>query len=408
MSPSLTIIGLNFAPEPTGNAPYTTSLATNLAEMGWTVKVIAGFPHYPGWRIYEGYSGSYCRERAGRAEVLRMRHYVPRHPRFVNRMLMELDFGFKAARIDWGQPDVVLFVSQALFSSGIARFTVRFRASRPKTAIWVQDLYTRTFEEAHASASGLALPMRGIERRILASMDKVVVIHDRFRKYACEVLRLREDQVEVIRNWSHITPPFVPDRPALRGRFGWHENDVIVLHAGNMGVKQGLGNVVEAARLAESRGSSVKFVLLGGGNQRSRLETLGSGLSRLQFLDPLPDEEYSSALAAADILLVNEIPSVREMSVPSKLTSYFVTGRPVLAAVERDGATASEVIASGAGTVIRSGRPDVLLDAAESLGADPKAFESSSRNGPRYAADHLSTQAAVLGWNATLRSLLRG
>ena len=39
---------------------------------------------------------------------------------------------------------------------------------------------------------------------------------------------------------------------------------MIALHAGNMGVKQGLENVVEAARQADATRSPVRFVLLGG------------------------------------------------------------------------------------------------------------------------------------------------
>ncbi|KUG61054.1 hypothetical protein AVL61_07760 [Kocuria rosea subsp. polaris] len=406
MSSRLTIIGLNLAPEPTGNAPYTSSLATELADRGWTVKVIAGFPHYPQWQVFDGYTGTYRRESLGKAEVLRLRHYVPRRPRFLNRLLMELHFGFQVARTDWGEPDVVLFVSQALFSSGIARLTMPWRRPRTRTAIWVQDIYTRTFEEAHASASGFAVPMRWLEGRILARMDKTIVIHERFQRYVCDRFKLPLDNVEVIRNWSHIIPSHDLDRATIRQQFGWRDDEIVVLHAGNMGVKQYLDNVVEAARLAVQNAPNVRFVLLGGGNQRHHLEDLGKEVANLQFIDPLPDDQYASALAAADILLVNEKPGMREMSVPSKLTSYFVTGRPVLAAVESDGATADEVQASKAGVVVPSGDPMGLLRSAEIMGADCRAASELGAKGPLYAIERLSTEAAVRHWDSVLRDLL--
>ena len=49
------VLGLNFAPEPTGIAPYTTGLAGFLADAGHRVHVVTGQPHYPQWFLAEGY-----------------------------------------------------------------------------------------------------------------------------------------------------------------------------------------------------------------------------------------------------------------------------------------------------------------------------------------------------------------
>ncbi|WP_081615840.1 glycosyltransferase family 4 protein [Kocuria sp. UCD-OTCP] len=405
MSPKLTIVGLNFAPEPTGIAPYTTSLASRLAGAGWTVKVITGVPHYPQWRVYAGYTGAHLRASAGEADVLHLRHYVPSAPRLLNRLLMELDFGLKAARVDWGDPDVVLFVSPALFSSGIGLLAARLRRRVPRTAIWIQDLYGRGFQESHAFASALAAPMRWVEAAVVGAADKTFVIHERFQMHVQNHLGVPAKKIEIIRNWSHIVAAPNTDRATTRREFGWKDNEVVVLHAGNMGLKQHLENVVEAARLAEENGSRVRFVLLGSGNQRGHLEAFGAGASRLQFIDPLPDDLYFSALSAADILLVNELPGVREMAVPSKLTSYFITGRPVLASVESESATADEVRSSKAGILVASGNPLALLTAAETLWKNPGTASRLGENGLAYAAMQLSTDKAIRRWDETLRSL---
>ena len=66
------------------------------------------------------------------------------------------------------------------------------------------------------------------------------------------------------------------------------------------------------------------------GSQREQLAARGAGVERLTFAAPLPDGEFEAALAAADVLLLHEKPGVVEMSVPSKLTSYFTAGRPVV------------------------------------------------------------------------------
>ena len=46
----LLIVSLNYAPELTGIAPYSTGVAEHLAAFGYDVSVIAGMPHYPEWR----------------------------------------------------------------------------------------------------------------------------------------------------------------------------------------------------------------------------------------------------------------------------------------------------------------------------------------------------------------------
>src|SRR4051812_50172102 len=44
------VVGVNYAPETTGVAPYTTAVAEHLASLGAEVTVVAGMPHYPQWR----------------------------------------------------------------------------------------------------------------------------------------------------------------------------------------------------------------------------------------------------------------------------------------------------------------------------------------------------------------------
>ncbi|GAB14334.1 putative glycosyltransferase [Arthrobacter globiformis NBRC 12137] len=75
-----------------------------------------------------------------------------------------------------------------------------------------------------------------------------------------------------------------------------------MLHAGNMGKKQGLENVVAAAKHASLIGSSTRFVLMGDGNQRPALMRSGQGIANLTFIDPLPQAEFQAALSAADVL----------------------------------------------------------------------------------------------------------
>jgi glycosyltransferase involved in cell wall biosynthesis len=162
-----------------------------------------------------------------------------------------------------------------------------------------------------------------------------------------------------------------------------------------MGYKQGLENVVAAAALAHRNNRSVRFVLLGDGNQRAGLQSLAAGLSTVEFLPPVSDGEFPAALGAADVLLVNERPGVGHMSVPSKLTSYFNSGKPVLAATDAAGFTTVEIAASGAGVCVPADRPDLLLSEATRLGTDRDLASQLGEAGRRYCGELLSDEAAI-------------
>jgi glycosyltransferase involved in cell wall biosynthesis len=318
---------------------------------------------------------------------------------------MELAFGLRLMFSSWNSPDVILVVSPALFSSGLAMLAARFRRPRIPVIIWVQDLYSRGVVETSGGESRLGRVMASVESKIVRSAEGVVAIHDRFKSYLVDCLGVDPNVVRVIRNWTHVEPAPVAGLPQIRANLGWSPDDIVVLHAGNMGKKQGLENVVNAARLAQLQKSKVRFVLMGDGNQRRTLEAMAGGLDRLQLLPPLPDSQFMGALAAADALLVNELPGVKDMAVPSKLTSYFNAGVPVIAATDTGSVTAREIEVSGGGVRIAPADPLALVRAAEDLMSDPEAAQAMAASGLRFRNETLSERAALGRYDDFITSL---
>lgn len=388
------VVGLNYAPEPTGIAPYTASLCRGLVERGHDVWVVTTMPHYPEWRVRNGYRGAGLREQVSGVRVQRVRHYVPSKPQGMRRLLSELSFGMHAVLAGWERPDVAVFVSPALFASAIGQAKARLLGV--PSVVWVQDVYTLGVVEAAGSASGglLARTIERVESRVLRRAGGVCVIHDRFADVARN-LGVSRGALRVVRNWTHLPSPVPAPRSRVRSELGWGEDLSVALHSGAMGKKQDLDNVLAAARIAAAEDLPVRFVLMGNGGERARLEAAAGGLPTLQFVDPLPGDRYQDALAAADVLIVNEHPGLREMALPSKLTSYFSSGRPVVAATDRDSVTASEVEASGAGLRVEPGDPHALLQAVLDLRADPGRGTALGRAGLQYRESVLSEHAAI-------------
>ena len=388
------VVSTNYAPEHTGIGPYSTQIAEHLAASGADTHVLAGMPHYPAWRVAEGYRGRWrIRERRGGVTVHRRRHTVPPRQTALRRALFEASILAHGAvappRI---RPDVVLTQMPSL-AGGVLGGRLARQAGVPHVVV-VQDLMGAAAEQSGIQGGGRAAALAGaVEARVLRGAAVVGVVHESFVDRVT-VMGVPRSRVHVVPNWTHVQGPS-GDRERTRARLGWSDRETVVLHAGNMGLKQGLEVLVEAARLAGQEAAPVRFVLMGDGNQRAHLQRLAAGVSSLSFLPPADTAEFPEVLAAADVLAVTQKASVLDMSLPSKLTSYFMTGRPVIASVAAEGGTAQEVLRSGAGSVIAPEDPKALLAEVRALADDPGRAARLGARGPEYVEQRLSSRAGL-------------
>lgn len=396
-SKRITIVGINYAPEHAGIAPYTTQLSEHLASIGNSTRVVTARPHYPQWQVHPEYAGPPYPDEPGDVDLIRVRHYVPQPPSGLRRLLSELSFGLQSAFARWKSPDAIVLVSPALFSAWVAMLRVRTLNRSARAIVWVQDLYSVGLEETGQGGGLVGRVTKAVESWTLKRADTVVVIHQRFADIVHERLGVTHDTIEVIGNWSHVTQVNA-NRPSVRARRGWANDQTVVVHSGNMGIKQGLDNVVAAAKAADRAHAPVLFVLVGDGAQRKHLEELAAGVDRLQFVDPLPSDQFMETLESADVLLLNEAPGIGDMAVPSKLTSYFASGTPVVAATDLEGIVGQLVAESGAGIVVPAGKPELLLDAVTRIASDAALAKACSDAARDYWFTQMSQEAALGAW----------
>src|SRR5207342_163632 len=119
----LRIIGINYSPESTGIAPYTTGLAEHLASSGHEVTVVTGLPHYPAWRIAPGYGGRLALDEIRSGVRMRRRaHYVPATQTAARRAIYEGTFLVSALRAaNEGGVDAVVGIVPSLSGGILAR-----------------------------------------------------------------------------------------------------------------------------------------------------------------------------------------------------------------------------------------------------------------------------------------------
>lgn len=394
------IVGINYWPEPTGIAPYTTAVAEHLAERGAFVEVLTGLPSYPSWTVPERYKrGWRFREPRNGVRVTRLKHAVPHRQDALRRACYEFSFlAHVLAARPTRRPDVVVGITPALGGAVAAgRIARRYRS---RLVLVVQDLLGAAASQSGiAGGTKVATAVRRLESQALRQADAVVVVADAFRRQL-EAYGVPPSRLSTIRNWAHVAVPR-GDRAQTRDSLGWGPDLKVALHTGNMGLKQDLGNIVEAARLSAER-PDLRWVLMGEGSQKAALVEQAAGLTNLQILPLCSSDEYAGILAASDVLLLNERAGVTDMSLPSKLTSYFMSGRPVVAAVPPGGSSAAELARAGAPSPVAPGNAAELVAAVSRICASPEQADRCGRAAFDYAQKHLTREAGLAMFESVL------
>jgi len=404
------LVCTNYWPEPAGIAVYTTDLAETLGTKGHQVTVLTSLPHYPWWRVPSEFAhlgegtGTY-----NEVSVIRAKHLVPPKMNALLRMRFETSLWWNLRRVSktmlGNDYDMVIAciptVAAGIIGKGIAKtLGVPF-------GLIVQDL-----SGAGAKQSGLrggaviSTIAHAVEGSALYEADSLVVVSPAMRDVVIG-LGVPESRITQITNYSARTISNV-DRTTARSILGWLPDDFVVIHTGNMGAKQDLENVVRAANSLKGF-SKIRIHLVGHGNQESKLKALCLGKSNISILPAVSDEDYSALLSAADLLLVNERSTQMDMSLPSKLTSYLYSERPVLAAVPRGGATWKFL--DGIAELVEAGKPSLLARAIEDLSQDPEKRKQLASKGLEFARKNLDAEIGrrkYLDWVNSLIQSKRG
>lgn len=401
------VCGINYWPEESGNAPYTTGLAEHLFALGADVTVLAGMPYYPTWTVNAPYSGQWAMtEHRNGVVVKRLRQYVPKQQSAVRRAITEISYMAHVINlIKSARPDGILCYVPMV--SGAAVAAVASMRHNVPFGVIIQDLSGLAAAQTGVKGGGkVSRITNGLEGVLLRRAASVAIVAEGFRPHV-EAMGVVPEKIMRVRNWTHISQPNAI-RLDTRVRLGIPEDAWVALHAGNMGLKQGLENIIDTARLAKLSGDRTLFVLVGDGNQRTFLREQSAGLDNLLFFPPQPEAEFGNVLACADVLLVNQKPTVVDMCLPGKLTSYLAVGRPVVAAVAPMSDTAIELNRAHAGIVVPAGQPPALLAAINALEHDPCMRHQLAQRGKAFALQHLTADSALHGLEGFLTTIVAG
>jgi glycosyltransferase involved in cell wall biosynthesis len=168
--------------------------------------------------------------------------------------------------------------------------------------------------------------------------------------------------------------------PALQLTSGFN-----VVFAGNLGTVQALETLLDAAEILLPY-EDIHFVFIGSGSRSVWLDAQVTlrRLSNVGLPGRFPAEAMPGILAQASVLLVSLVRSpIMSQTVPGKVQAYLAAGRPIIAALDGEGARV--VLESGAGMACPSEDSAALVQAILKLRATPAvALQRMGEAGRRY------------------------
>ena len=412
------IHGINFSPELTGIGKYSGEMAEWLAACGHEVHVVTAPPYYPQWKIAEGHANSWRKEKIslgpalhqswGSIMVFRCPLWVPSKPSGMKRILHLASFAISSfpvmlAQVFW-RPDVVLVVEPPFFCAPQAWLVARL--SGGKAWLHIQDYEVdAAFDLGLLRGKAVRALVSGCERWLMRRFDRVSSISQRMLERAL-AKGVTTERVMFFPNWVDLASGLRIEERGLsqyRLQLGIAEDAVVALYSGNMGGKQGLEILAQAASLLRDE-PHIMFVFCGNGAGRADLLALCDGLLNVRFMDLQPMARLGELLGFADIHLLPQRADAADLVMPSKLTGMLASGRPVVATANR-GTELAEVVVS-CGLVVSPEQPQAFAEAIVRLASDMPLRARLGAAGRVYAETNMSKSAVLANFEVELQKLI--
>ena len=378
--------GINYAPEFTGIAPHSVALCEFLHARGHDAQMVTTFPYYPTWRKRpEDHGKLYRTDRINGVPVHRCWHFVPLQVSALKRILHEATFVLTSSLrvLSLRRADVMVVVSPPLLLGAAAwlagkikgaPFVFHVQDMQPDAAVGLGMLragwFIRALYELEAFAYRSAAGVSGITQGMLVKFRRKGVPEKKLIYFPNAISLAQEGST--------------PKRGEFRRQNGLAAEAFLAVYAGNLGVKQGLDVLIEAARLLRNR--QIQIVICGDGAQR---EVLAEQARRLELpnVTMLPLQQgadYNSLLEDADLCFITQQSGSGNSFFPSKLLGLLAQSKPVITVADPESELAEAVVAGGFGLNIPPGRPEEVAAVLDELAGDSARLQAFGAAGRIY------------------------
>ena len=403
------VYAINYAPELISTGKYTSEMCEWLSARGHEVRVVTAQPYYPDWKIFDGYKAwCYKTEIINNVKVMHCPLWVPHKPTGLGRIFHLLSFAISSffrliTQITW-KPNIIFFVEPSVFC-----FPNAFLFSKLTKAIPI--LHIQDFEVNAAFKLGILKSQ--LMRKILTMFEGyfikkcklVSTISPNMQKKLLK-MGVPEDKAVFFPNWVDIDliKPLAGSSK-LRKDLNLSDKDIICFYSGNLGKKQGLEIIIDAADKLNDKQHLV-FVIGGAGPYKEKLHQLISArkITNIIWLPLQPLFRLNELLNLADIHLLPQREEAADLVMPSKLSGMLASERPIVATA-LPGTQLYNVV-KNTGRVTKPGDVTSFVAAIEKLADDFEYRKKLGENARKYAEDNLDKEVILNTYERHLNRLI--
>ena len=370
-------------------------LAEDLAR-SHEVQVVAGYPSY---------SADSTNFQPIGVEVVRVRSTTFARTSIVGRLVNYATFSaaaaLRACRLP--RPDLVVAMTDPPIIGLVGLLAAR-RYRRPLVQI-SHDVYPDIAMALGRMRSSLLQRLWRRANGLVRSGAESIIVVGRDMRERLVADAVDPAKIEVIPTWASPQALDPVARAATRRTMGWDDR-FVVMHAGNAGLAQNLGVLLDAA--SELRDEhDILLVILGDGAAKPAMQARAAreGMSNIVFLPHRPKDEAQRLMQAADLHVVTLVPGLWGCAAPSKTYGIMAAGRPFVAVVDAGSEPARIVSDFDCGEHVLAGDATGLAAAVRRLRGSK--LDEAGHRGLVAFREHYTRESATRATQAHLERVVQ-
>ena len=385
MQKHILIISAVFPPEQVTSALMTYDIAKELSKKN-RVTVLRPRPTRPTGSHFE------TAELTGEPfETLTVDSYTCPESRLIGRMKESCSFSKQCLRYIKSHKDEIDFIYNGAWQlfgvNMVAKTAVKYNIPY---LITVQDIYPESLLTGHhypkiveKCVKYLFMPM---DKYYTSYAYKVRTISNEMADYMSQTRRLPRNHYEVINNWQNDED--FDNLPKKE-----EETPFVFSYVGSINVHANVDLIIRAFH--EANLGDAELQIYGGGNRKEQCQDLvqNLGVKNISF-GQVSREEVPAIQAQADVTVFALPKGNGGICLPSKMTSYMLSGKPILASIDK-GSTAERYINEAqCGIAVEPDNLEALKEGFRSFAKMAKdKLEQMSKNSRKFAEDNLTRKA---------------
>ena len=368
-------------------------LAKELVLRGHEVKVVTGYPQYPGGKIYEGYGFSIPYEKTWNGVQIDRVKMRPRGRNAIGLLLNSITYVTQANK--WVRRckekyDVVFVLQLSPVTVGLPARKYKKKFGTP-ILFNVQDLWPESVEEVLGIRTPLVIaPINYIVRKLYRSSDRILCSSGGFIDNIAKRHRIPKEKLTF---WPQFCE--APRFSELIKPSCYDDRYFNIAFTGNLGDAQGLDLLLDAAELLKN--TVVRWYLVGDGRARERLEKKVKEKALQEnvfFMGRVSEHEANAYVHFANAAYISfQNNALLDLTIPAKLQTYLACGTPILGAI--GGESANIIQTSGTG-VLAERTPQSLANAVRELCLmDKDTLAQYRENAKQYFASHFTMDTLI-------------